>query len=512
MFVRLDRGKMPVVFPETNSDIQAFELAMERRKARQYKHVDEKPCSELEVAGISTTAVERLFATVPADASLLQILHIVLPPHANHMGNTFGGQILQWAEESAVMSATMHLNASKRVNCDTFYYFNNSKYVEGTTTFENSGLTKISHNPNLMLSTIYVNGMSFLRPSSVGDRINFKSQVCRTFGSVIEIEVIVSASDVSQSSVRHINTGYFAISCKEVETNFDIFMSPVLPVTVEQKERYNMSLKRMILASVRSASSTTALENPMALAEYSSQSNFIQLSSMLKIQENSIWNSDLPSSLTLSPMLEVECASEFALQDISSLIATLGSSESWNRIPLEMHGTSLKVKNRGLDDVVLARITVTINAALESVTAFILDLNKRREWDSIIQVSSVVKSIMENEIDVVYMGTAASASKKGIDYCLLRCHRELDDGRIVISSRSIVYDGCPHDNQLYTRGELLPSGYLLTKISSSDEAPESRRLSESVRLEYLLQLDKTSAEMFSGNINSRITYYFVPSC
>ncbi len=35
--------------------------------------------------------------------------HIVLPQHANHMGNTFGGQIMEWAEEAALLSATRHI-------------------------------------------------------------------------------------------------------------------------------------------------------------------------------------------------------------------------------------------------------------------------------------------------------------------------------------------------------------------------------------------------------------------
>jgi hypothetical protein len=337
--------------------------------------------------------------------------------------------------------------------------------------------------------------MSFLQPSSVGDRITFKSQVCRTFGSVIEVEVLVTAYDVGQSSERHINTGHFAISCKEAATGLDIFISPVLATTVEQKDRYNMSLKRMMIASIRSASNTTSLENPYAVNEYSTQSSFIQLSSMLRMQESSIWNSELPSSLTLSPLFEVECASEFALQDVSSLVVTLRSSDSWDRVPLQMQGTSLHIKNREKGvKIVLLKFTVEIRAKLDRVAAYALDLTKRCEWDTILHTCRVVKNVVENEIDIVYMATHATEEKRGVDYCLLRCHRTLDDGRVVIASRSIVYDGCEHDKKLFTRGELMPSGFVLTSISNESDSP----IMHCVRMDYLLQLDGTSAELLSG--------------
>lgn len=483
---------MPGVFPETKAEVQAFELAMERRKARQYKHAQSsEDTRDVEDTRSSSSDLN----CVAAGESLLQFTHIVLPPHANHMGNTFGGQILQWAEEAAVMSATMHVNASKSVNNNVFQYFDTTYGFSGAESFEKSGLTAVTSNPNLVLSTVYVNGMSFLQPSSVGDRITFKSQVCRTFGSVIEVEVLVTAYDVGQSSERHINTGHFAISCKEAATGLDIFISPVLATTVEQKDRYNMSLKRMMIASIRSASNTTSLENPYAVNEYSTQSSFIQLSSMLRMQESSIWNSELPSSLTLSPLFEVECASEFALQDVSSLVVTLRSSDSWDRVPLQMQGTSLHIKNREKGvKIVLLKFTVEIRAKLDRVAAYALDLTKRCEWDTILHTCRVVKNVVENEIDIVYMATHATEEKRGVDYCLLRCHRTLDDGRVVIASRSIVYDGCEHDKKLFTRGELMPSGFVLTSISNESDSP----IMHCVRMDYLLQLDGTSAELLSG--------------
>lgn len=35
----------------------------------------------------------------------VQSIELVLPPHANHHGNTFGGQIMAWMETVATISA-----------------------------------------------------------------------------------------------------------------------------------------------------------------------------------------------------------------------------------------------------------------------------------------------------------------------------------------------------------------------------------------------------------------------
>jgi hypothetical protein len=48
---------------------------------------------------------------IPASASLVQLLHIVMPPHANHMNTMFGGILMEWAEEAARLSVHRHLHA-----------------------------------------------------------------------------------------------------------------------------------------------------------------------------------------------------------------------------------------------------------------------------------------------------------------------------------------------------------------------------------------------------------------
>ena len=42
---------------------------------------------------------------VSTRGTFVQSIELVLPPHANHHGNTFGGQIMAWMETVATISA-----------------------------------------------------------------------------------------------------------------------------------------------------------------------------------------------------------------------------------------------------------------------------------------------------------------------------------------------------------------------------------------------------------------------
>lgn len=57
-----------------------------------YIHLSDLICDEEEGA-------------VPTRGTSVQSIELVLPPHANHHGNTFGGQIMAWMETVATISA-----------------------------------------------------------------------------------------------------------------------------------------------------------------------------------------------------------------------------------------------------------------------------------------------------------------------------------------------------------------------------------------------------------------------
>jgi acyl-CoA hydrolase len=110
--------------------------------------------------------------------SAISMTKIVLPSDANHMGNTFGGNVMAWMDNAATVAALRHCRHSPELS-------------------------------SLAVVTINVDAMAFLGSSQCGDRITCYAQVNRAFGSTMEVGVRVEAQKLG-GQVRHINTGYVA--------------------------------------------------------------------------------------------------------------------------------------------------------------------------------------------------------------------------------------------------------------------------------------------------------------
>jgi hypothetical protein len=94
-------------------------------------------------------------------------------------------------------------------------------------------------------------------------------------------------------------------------------------------------------------------------------------------------------------------------------------------------------------------------------------------------------------------GDGAGAAAGGTDYALLRCRAALADGRAAIVLRSVTCDHLP-PTAGRRRGELLPSGFLLTRTGpGGPEGPEE------TAVEYMVQLDRTSADQFDRELAGR---------
>ena len=114
----------------------------------------------------------------PMGLSAISMTKIVLPSDANHMGNTFGGNVMAWMDNAATVAALRHCRHSPELS-------------------------------SLAVVTINVDAMAFLGSSQCGDRITCYAQVNRAFGSTMEVGVRVEAQKLG-GQVRHINTGYVA--------------------------------------------------------------------------------------------------------------------------------------------------------------------------------------------------------------------------------------------------------------------------------------------------------------
>ncbi|KAM6224318.1 acetyl-coenzyme A thioesterase [Rhynchocyon petersi] len=191
----------------TEQDHVEHKLASERRKVRLQHECtfnnllkesntfdDELNCDEEERVSTWRTSV--------------QSIELVLPPHANHHGNTFGGQIMAWMEAVATISAS-----------------------------------RLSGKHSLLKS---VDMFKFLGPSTVGDRLVFNAIVNNTFQTCVEVGVRVEAfncQEWSKGQGRHINSAfliYNAVDYKEKPITFP----RIKPISKDDFRRYRGAIAR----------------------------------------------------------------------------------------------------------------------------------------------------------------------------------------------------------------------------------------------------------------------------
>lgn len=448
---------------------------------------------------------------------------------------------MEWAEEAASLAATRHLRHSVHVE------------------------------PHFSVSTIFVDGFTFLRPSTVGDRIVVRAQCTRAFGPLLEVEVIAFAVDVTGASQRHIVTGNFSICVRRLDGS-DFPVCDVSATTREQQQRYRSALGRMLVAAIRYESVTGTLAPPSLLPVGSSTgsgSAQITFAAMRAAHRESIWTVPLPSTMSLSAEFDLQCVLQLSLQDLSGLLYVFSEQakdvDTWETLDDTALGSTASVfgstfdspnslrsvtetpcmRMRRSNGVVQLMASVIVPSPVCIVEQLLLDLSRRSEWDSIL-VGEVINSVTDS-VDIIWMGTTrpplqsvptrdegnigdvgAESSMKGTDYALLRSRTTLSDGRVSIVSRSILSAEVPH-RPLFRRGEILPSGFLLTpqqeqleeqkqraalhnskpQLTTASEPHSNAAISFAVpelvtpsctRLEYLVQMDATSASYFATEL------------
>ncbi len=136
---------------------------------------------------------------------------IVLPNDTNTLGNLMGGQLLNWMDINAAISATRHCQR--------------------------------------VVVTAAVNNVSFNKAIKLGDIVTIESKVSRSFSSSMEVFLDVF--------VENHRTGK-RVKCNEAIYTFvavDQIGSPIevpelVPETAEEKERYDGALRRRQLGLI----------------------------------------------------------------------------------------------------------------------------------------------------------------------------------------------------------------------------------------------------------------------
>ncbi|KAJ6662562.1 hypothetical protein lerEdw1_011699, partial [Lerista edwardsae] len=162
--------KLKPLVPQTEEEKTEYSIAAERRRMR-LAHTDtikglvtNSPVQpELENRDCNTV--------VPAEKTRVESVELILPPHANHQGNTFGGQIMAWMENVATIAASRLCHAHPTLKTIEMFHFRG--------------------------------------PSQVGDRLLFKAIVNNAFKNSMEVGVCVEAyRHEMEISRRHINSAF----------------------------------------------------------------------------------------------------------------------------------------------------------------------------------------------------------------------------------------------------------------------------------------------------------------
>ncbi|XDB51779.1 PREDICTED: acyl-coenzyme A thioesterase 12 [Capra hircus] len=191
----------------TEQDQVEHNLASERRKVR-LQHEDTFKNLMKEGGKFDDPICDEEEGTVSTRGTSVQSIELVLPPHANHHGNTFGGQIMAWMEAVATISASRLCRAHPVLKS--------------------------------------VDMFKFRGPSTVGDRLVFNAIVNNTFQTCVEVGVRVEAFDCqewSEGRGRHINSAFLIYNAVDDKEELITFPK-IKPMSKDDFRRYRGALAR----------------------------------------------------------------------------------------------------------------------------------------------------------------------------------------------------------------------------------------------------------------------------
>ncbi len=149
-------------------------------------------------------------ATKAAD-TLVSTSVIVLPNHANTLGNLFGGQLLAWMDNTAAICA---MRFTQRV-----------------------------------VVTASVNNVSFGLPIKVGDVVTLEAKISRAFTSSMEVYIDVIVERGGTGKRIRANEAIFSFVAVDQNGN-PIEIPKVTPESDEEKKRYDGAMRRRQLSLI----------------------------------------------------------------------------------------------------------------------------------------------------------------------------------------------------------------------------------------------------------------------
>ena len=131
---------------------------------------------------------------------------MIMPNDANPTGNLMGGNLLRWMDIVSGICAGKHCESN--------------------------------------VVTASVDHVSFTKPIKIGDVITLEASVTRAFRTSVEVFVEVYATDIKGHNPRRSNSAYYTFVALDDANGKPIPVSPVIPVTEIEQQRYDSAPRR----------------------------------------------------------------------------------------------------------------------------------------------------------------------------------------------------------------------------------------------------------------------------
>ena len=345
----------------------------------------------------------------------IELTQLVLPNHANHHGNTFGGQLMAWMSEAATI-------------------------VTGEQA-RRSGVACAFH-----VSISIFDAMKFLAPSKVGDRVLLRARVTRVFHQTMEVAVHVSVRKTADTEWTETNSGFLTVSIVDTKTGATLALVPTAPPMNddEGKKQHEAAMVRRRLRIQRRQ--MFSLQNdPMhyshTLLEELSICNVMGL---LRVAHSTAL--DWRTLLQISPGDPLR-RSHRRGTTVSNAASTI--SLKFSRDSFGVGTSSFKAE-------------VHLSAPAETVFEHVSKLERRLQWDSLMGQGCKIHQQIDETNSLLYLVMKPiMLGQRAHDYVLLQSTRKDEKDGYIVASRSVITGELPPVAGL-NRGAVLPSGFVVS--------------------------------------------------
>nr|XP_021523453.1 acyl-coenzyme A thioesterase 11 [Aotus nancymaae] len=391
---------------------------------------------------------------VPAEKTRVESVELVLPPHANHQGNTFGGQIMAWMENVATIAASMEVGVcveAYRQEAETHRRHINSAFMTFVvldTDDQPQLLPWIRPQPGTCVY-VYVHMCVWMRVCVhacvcvLGRRHGPREVLSRLEAALptlsMEVGVCVEAyRQEAETHRRHINSAFMTFVVLDTDDQPQL-LPWIRPQPGDGERRYREA----------SARKKIRLDRKYIV---------------------SCKQTEVPLSVPWDPSNQVY----LSYNNVSSL-KMLVAKDNW-----VLSSEISQVRLYTLEDDKFLSFHMEMVVHVDAAQAFLLlsDLRRRPEWDKHYRSVELVQQVDEDDAIYHVTSPALGGHTKPQDFVILASRRKpCDNGDpYVIALRSVTLP-THRETPEYRRGETLCSGFCLwregdqlTKVSYYNQA------------------------------------------